>query len=145
MKRVVGLPGDLIEIRRRRLAGDESPVGTLYVNRSPATYSDLDLSVVEQIADYERYSYRFATETLDGRDHPVMILPGRHSEIMAPFTVPEGQYFLMGDNRNNSRDSRYFGAVPRHLILGEATAVALSVDRDAYYMPRWGRFFSRLP
>ena len=48
-----------------------------------------------------------------------------------------------GDNRSNSRDSRWFGAVHRSAILGRATAVALSVDPERHYMPRWERFFSR--
>jgi signal peptidase I len=50
----------------------------------------------------------------------------------------------MGDNRDNSADSRYFGFVDRGEVIGQATAVALSLDYDNWYLPRWSRFFSRL-
>jgi len=53
-------------------------------------------------------------------------------------------YFMMGDNRDNSKDSRYFGVVRRENILGRATAVVLSVDRNDWYLPRRERFFRRL-
>jgi signal peptidase I len=51
----------------------------------------------------------------------------------------------MGDNRDNSFDSRYFGMVDRQRIVGRAFGVALSVDRDNHYRPRWSRFFTALP
>jgi signal peptidase I len=50
----------------------------------------------------------------------------------------------MGDNRDDSFDSRYFGAVERRRIVGQATAVALSFDRNHSWRPRWNRFFSPL-
>ena len=62
-----------------------------------------------------------------------------------PLDVPPETYFMMGDNRDNSRDSRWFGCVPREQIIGRATAVLFSVDLDRYYLPRWERFFHGLP
>ena len=62
-----------------------------------------------------------------------------------PITIPEGHFFMLGDNRDNSRDSRWFGCVPRRLIVGRASHVALSVDPDRHYLPRWERFFRELP
>jgi len=53
--------------------------------------------------------------------------------------VPPGDYFMMGDNRDNSRDSRYFGFVPRAAIVGRATWVVMSLNPDDYYLPRRGR------
>lgn len=60
------------------------------------------------------------------------------------FTVPEGKYWMMGDNRDNSSDSRVIGFVDRRSIYGRAHAVAFSVDTDNYYRPRFERFFTSL-
>ena len=60
------------------------------------------------------------------------------------FTVPEGKYWMMGDNRDNSSDSRVIGFVDRQSIYGRAHAVAFSVDTDNYYRPRLKRFFTTL-
>jgi len=164
VKRVVGLPGDVLEIRGNRL----------FRNGEPATYTMLDPHTVDQIDPEDQPAFLFLSEDLEGREHPIMMRtggmfrPGGH--VLQPDEVPPGcfgedetrdarpappgpwvcrvapeHYFLMGDNRNNSRDSRYFGPVHRSSILGEATAVALSFDRERFYKPRWDRFFSDLP
>ena len=132
VKRVVGLPGDEIEIRGNHL----------FRNGKPAVYRMLK-DDFDGYLDMEPMPALY-TELVDGRSHPIMIL-GSGLHPPGPFLVPEGKFFVMGDNRNNSRDSRYFGPVDRSAILGEATAVALSLDRDDYYKPRWDRFFSSLP
>ena len=135
VKRVIGLPGDRIEVRH----------GFLFVNGEPADYERLDQTVVEWIDDQEQGSYLFVSEVVGGRDHPMMLTRSRSGDsYFGPYEVPPGHFFVMGDNRDNSRDSRRFGPVSRDLILGRATAVALSVDPSQYYLPRWDRFFSKL-
>lgn len=62
-----------------------------------------------------------------------------------PFTVPPGKYWMMGDYRDNSSDSRVVGFVDRRNIYGRAHAIAFSVDRASYYRPRFSRFFTDLP
>ncbi len=133
VKRVVGLPGDLLEIRGVYL----------FRNGDKATYSSLDPYFVNQVDD-KRRSW-FAAEEIDGKSHPIMSGSLRFDVPRGPFVVEEGHFYVMGDNRDNSRDSRYFGQVPREEILGRATAVAMSFDREDYWKPRWQRFFSSLP
>lgn len=75
-----------------------------------------------------------------------MITPQRLSlRSFGPVTVPNGQFYMMGDNRDNSADSRYFGFVDRNRIVAQATAVVASLDINNNYRPRWKRFFSKLP
>ena len=83
-------------------------------------------------------------ETVDGRSHAVMTdsLEGVGASF-APVTVPDGKYFLMGDHRDDSFDSRFWGFADRAAIVGRASAVALSFDFGAW-RPRWNRFFSTL-
>lgn len=135
VKRVVGLPGDTIDI--------DGPF--LYRNGERAAYDRLDPYYVNQIDSREQSSYHFAAEEIEGMRHPIMTKVGRLDSPKGPFIVPDDHFFVMGDNRGNSRDSRYFGTVHRDEILGRATAVALSLDRKNYFKPRWHRFFTKLP
>ncbi|MCL4821125.1 MAG: signal peptidase I [Vicinamibacteria bacterium] len=129
VKRIVGIPGDRLEMKDRRL----------HVNGRPAEYQPAD-GAATPIEGAE-----FLRETVNGRTHLIMLTPGRPNfDSFEPVDIPAGKYFLVGDNRDNSFDSRFWGFADRESIVGEATAVALSVDLDNYWLPRWSRFFSRL-
>jgi signal peptidase I len=135
VKRVVGIPGDRVEMRGHRL----------HVNGIPAEYGPPDPALVSAVAADLPPTAVLSTETSGGRSHPIIIDPG--AAAMASFeavTVPPGRYLVMGDNRDNSRDSRFFGFVERASILGRATAVVVSLDRNHGWKPRWSRFFSPL-
>lgn len=135
VKRVVGLPGDTVELRNERL----------FVNGIPMSYQSLPALKVRDMDPAERAKAIFASETLKARAHSMMALPGMPAlRTFGPIQVPAGNYFVMGDNRDNSKDSRYFGCVPRAEIVGEAKAVLLSGDLDHYLRPRFDRFFSKL-
>jgi signal peptidase I len=75
------------------------------------------------------------------RAHDVMRLPDRPAPGFDPLRVPDGMYLMLGDSRDNSADSRFFGFVPRRNIVGLASRVAISFDPDDYYLPRGDRWF----
>jgi len=136
VKRVIGLPGDRVELRNNQLL----------VNDTPVSYEPLPQNIVSELPAAEQPQHQYAREDLSTHPHPVMAtpaLPARRS--FEPVVVPENQYFMMGDNRDNSFDSRYFGTVKRSQIVGRATAVVISLDHDHHYQPRWHRFFASLP
>ena len=134
VKRVIGLPGDTLALDRNRL----------HLNGKPVTYQRLDSDIVDQMPADVQKDYAFLRENLQTSPHPVMVALSRSMfSSFNPITIPEGNYFVMGDNRDNSADSRYFGLVERRRIVGQATAIVLSRE-GSFLHPRWDRFFSRL-
>lgn len=134
VKRVIGLPGDIVEMVHGRLT----------INGQPVAYETASQTVAEQIPLPERRAHDFATERLPGQAHPIMGSPALPALRNFEAKVPDGQYFMLGDNRDNSFDSRYFGPVKRDRVIGKAKAVVLSFDRERYYRPRWSRCFGAL-
>jgi signal peptidase I len=135
VKRVVGLPGDTIELRQNRLI----------LNGQPVEYRPLAQAWLRDVSPSDRAAQVFAGEQLPGRAHAVAAIPQVSARRdFGPIVVPEERYFVMGDNRDDSFDSRYFGTVERQRILGQATAVVLSLDNGRHWLPRWHRFFSGL-
>jgi signal peptidase I len=136
VKRVIGVPGDVIELRNDKL----------FVNGEAMQYEPLASKYMNELPAAERPQHEFATEDLAARPHPVMATPSlRAPRTFGPITVPAGKYFMMGDNRDNSFDSRFYGCVDRNRIVGRASAVVISMDHSDYYLPRWHRFFTALP
>jgi signal peptidase I len=126
VKRVVGLPGDTIALR------DD----VLSVNGVPQEYSAANLAPFQHDV-FEDAHPVIAVEHLDACDHYVMALPGREAlRNFGPFTVPQNQYFMLGDSRDNSADSRYIGPVPRSEIVGRVPRVILSFDPSRRFLPR---------
>jgi signal peptidase I len=135
VKRVIGLPGDTIELEDHQLN----------INGQPCSYGPADPKYPAAMAGRPLVG-PIATEKLDQRLHPVMQLPQtRNPGNFGPFVVPAGRYFMMGDNRDNSADSRYWGVVERSQIVGRAAGIAMSLDPDDSYWPRWQRFFTSIP
>jgi signal peptidase I len=135
VKRTIGLPGDTVELRHNQLI----------INGVVVEYKSVADELTPDVSAADRANSVYAAEQLPGRSHLVAGIPNRDAlRDFGPITVPAGCYFMMGDNRDNSFDSRFFGAVKRDRILGRATAVIASLDADHHWKPRWDRFFSAL-
>jgi len=135
VKRVVGLPGDVLELRGNLLV----------INGEPVQYGPIAEQLLRDLPPAERSNRTFAAEQLPGQPHAVAGNPAaRALRSFAPVRVPPDQYFMMGDNRDDSFDSRYWGPVAGDQIVGRATSVVLSVDRQHSWRPRWHRFLTSL-
>ena len=133
IKRVVALPGDVVEMRNERL----------YINGKGADYEVVEHSL-DSIGGTATQALQL-TESWDGK----AARPRRHIQIMpgvmakrtfGPVTVARGEYLMLGDNRDNSADSRFIGLVPRKLLVGRAERVLVSADYQGNWMPRTERF-----
>ena len=134
VKRVVALPGDTIELRNN----------VLRLNGEAMTYESVNAQAYAKEI-YEDARAVIAAEQGAGRSHLVMELPSRRAlRTFDSITVPPGKYFMMGDSRDNSFDSRFWGFAERKEIVGKANRVLLSFDKNHHYAPRLGRTFSSL-
>jgi signal peptidase I len=138
IKRIVALPGDTVEMRDERL----------FINGRPMAYSQAQ-GIREQLQYGDGYSTQIegvsATEDLAGRAHRMQVLPAVNARRdFGPLTVPADSYFMLGDNRDNSEDSRYIGFVPRQNLIGRAHHVLVSADILDRWQPRLQRFVSNV-
>jgi len=137
VKRVIGVPGDIVVLKENHLS----------VNGEPAHYSEVDRAVLPSPVVTTLDRADVAYEEVLGSTRTIMLHKQRHAEIRAsygPVKVPAGHYLVLGDNRDNSQDSRVIGLVSRDSILGKANKIAFSLDYDNYYLPRGNRFFRDL-
>jgi len=135
VKRVIGQPGDTIEMKNN----------ILFINSRSADYTRIEPEYTEYFPFELRNSSLLAMEDLDGFRHAVMSTPSNRAiRSFGPVTVPKGNYFVMGDNRDNSKDSRVFGFVERKAIVGKAKGVIVSFDITDKFKPRLKRFFTSL-
>jgi len=125
IKRVVGLPGDKIVYQNHQLTINGEPV-----DLGP----DLDAATTGGGPQF--------SEDLDGREHAILITQPSNVSRDGTYTVEEGHYFMMGDNRDNSRDSRYIGAIPETHLVGEA--VRIWMHMDGLEWPRWSRIGTKI-
>ena len=135
VKRVVGVPGDVIAMQGGRLS----------VNGEPLAYEPLDDPALPASLGAEGAGKTFFREHLPGHPHVVAYDTARaNARDFGPVTVPVGRYFMMGDNRDHSADSRYFGFVAREDVLGRVQGLVWSLDLENHWRPRWSRFGDRL-
>ncbi|MEM9064474.1 MAG: signal peptidase I [Planctomycetota bacterium] len=144
VKRVVAVGGDIIEVRR----------GDLFINGERPTYFDLDKNDLRGLSPDELAMSSFYAETLAGErpgsvPHNVMRTPLIRRLFGPPDTpllrVPHGSVYVMGDNREQSSDSRVFGVISVDRVVGQVGRVVVSVDPENYFLPRGDRFFKSLP
>ncbi len=136
VKRVIGLPGDTIEMRDRRLI----------INGEEANYQEVADVPREYLTPHYEMSQRVFTESLGDLHHNIIVMPEAYQSIQSfgPVQIPEGQYVMLGDNRDNSRDSRYFHFVKRELITGRVSRLMFSLDYENHYMPRFERIGAKV-
>lgn len=129
VKRVAGIPGDIVEMKNN----------ILFVNGTKLNYEITMDSALAEVLVEDRL------EDLLGVKHRVRVKKqgGRLSSFPLVI-VPENHYLALGDNRDNSADSRVIGFVPRNEIVGRSKSVVLSLNYNNYHIPRSNRFFHTL-
>jgi signal peptidase I len=157
VKRCVGVPGDKIKAVNGFLTINGTPIEYTPFHRLDLTQPQLPAGYLppSQIPPWQTpKDFSFFVEKLDEHPHVVATRssPAVHRmdgywELKKkgdPGYAGEGEYFMVGDNRDNSADSRVFGPVDRDLILGRSSRVIFSLDYNNWWIPRGNRFFHGL-
>ncbi|MEE8344951.1 MAG: signal peptidase I [Woeseiaceae bacterium] len=125
IKRVIGLPGDEIVYEEHRLTVNGELIAVTRDTDPPS--ASAATRYIEQLGD---------------RKHAILVTNPRNAMRDGKFTVPDGHYFMMGDNRDNSRDSRFIGAIPETHLVGEA--VRIWMHMDGLEWPEWTRIGTKI-
>jgi signal peptidase I len=131
IKRVIAVPGDKVSYKDK----------VVYVNGKPLEQTFLGITQDKEPSGFS-YPVSHFREALDSGSHSIYVHP-TFDQNYGEVTVPAGSYFVMGDNRDKSDDSRAWGFVPEELILGKAFLIWMSWDNQAKDM-RWARMGTRL-
>ncbi|WP_423709100.1 signal peptidase I [Undibacterium sp. WLX3042] len=137
VKRLIAVPGDVVEMRDERLL----------INGQTANYEAAQVATPDQLTPQREYKglQQVYKEQLGSLNHHIIVMPERASmRNFGPVRVPQGEYLMLGDNRDNSKDSRYIGFVKRELITGQVKRLMFSLNGDDYYLPRFERFGAKL-
>ncbi|MBB1291993.1 MULTISPECIES: signal peptidase I [unclassified Pseudoalteromonas] len=125
IKRVIGVPGDTVALVNNQLV----------INGEKLDYETVAETAINRVE----------IENLHGIKHTVKLAKQRsYMQNFDPLIIPTDMYLAMGDNRDNSADSRVIGLVPRAELLGRAKRVIVSLDYDDYYLPRKNRLLKEL-
>lgn len=142
IKRVIGTPGDTVEVRNKRVIINGEPL---------PTEMQSDTSILRDLTPkYDPERMALAKEKINGVTHYVAYMNDRQpfapGELpdMPPTLVPPDSFFVMGDNRDDSQDSRYWKFVPREKLLGQAGFIWFSFDQNHFPWLRFNRFFTML-
>ncbi len=135
VKRIIAVPGDTVSMTNN----------ILYINGQRQGYTQIDEKYTHYLSRKVKQTSAMAMENLDGHSHAMMSIPQYNAARTFPeITVPDNSYFVMGDNRDNSKDSRVFGFVDRGKIIGQAKGVITSFNIKDKFQPRFGRFFESI-
>ncbi len=124
IKRMIGLPGDTIRYANKRLYINDQPIEHVLKGTYHAANGQPDSLLYE--------------EHLGSVDHDILLLQFPNTRGDNTYVVPPGHYFMMGDNRDNSQDSRFIGYIPEGNIVGRAVRIWMNWDFPNS-MPKWGR------
>ena len=117
IKRIVAIPGDLISYSDDKLVINDKAIEI----KNIGPYIGVD-------SGKSMNNYKLAQEFISALPHEILINPNRRSKGIPEITIPEGHYFVMGDNRSHSSDSRFWGFVPEEYIIGRAIGIWMHWD-----------------
>ena len=127
IKRVVGLPGDHISYYNRRLSVNGKPLKTDFQNTYQGLGESSDL-LINQGCDNIKANCKVFNESIGEADYTIMTNPDVRYSADGELFVPPGHYFVMGDNRDHSNDSRFWGFVPEENLVGKAVMIWMHWD-----------------